>query len=92
MLTSSKETRKKIHRTAILTVLQIPSPSKKPMTRAQKSTNRNLNHLAAPLNARCEYQRFLQISIGPARLYYNEFSSIPEPKWPKKSLIQHHQG
>lgn len=64
MLTSSKEMRKKIHRTAILTVLQIPPPSQKPLTRAQKSTNRNLNHLAAPLNARC--QRFLQICIGPA--------------------------
>lgn len=77
MLTSSKEMRKKIHRTAILTVLQIPPPSQKPMTRAQKSTNRNLNHLAAPLNARC--QRFLQICIGPAQLYYNEFSSMLSP-------------
>ncbi len=67
-------------------------PSQKPMTRAQISTNRNLNHSVAPLNARCEYQRFLQICIGPARLYYNEFSSIAEPKCPKKSLIQHHQG
>jgi hypothetical protein len=69
MLTSSKEMRKKIHQTAILTVLQIPPPSQKLMTRAQKSTNRNLNHSAAPLNARCEYQRFLQIWIGPAQLY-----------------------
>jgi hypothetical protein len=57
-------------------------PSQKPMTRAQKSTNRNLNHSVAPLNARCEYQRFLHITVQHGCITMNS-AALLSPSAPK---------